>query len=169
MKKITGVAFLCGMAFANIPSVLAADATVTFNGTILQETCHVDNNNVNVLLGTYGVAQFPTVGTTTIPVAFSISLTDCPTSGGPTSALVTFSGPADSANNLALTGPAGGISIDIKKADGGDININSQASGITLSNAVSQQLNFTANYISTALPVTAGSANSVAQVNISYM
>lgn len=168
MKKITGVALLCGMAFVNIPSVLAADATVNFNGTILQETCHVDNNNVNVTLGTFGVAQFPTVGTTTIPVPFSISLTDCPTSGGPLRALVTFSGMADSANNLELTGPATGLSINIKKAGGDDIYINDQDSGITLSNAVSQQLNFTANYISTALPVTAGSANSAAQVNISY-
>lgn len=169
MKKITGVALSFGLALINMPSALAADATVNFNGTILQETCHVDNGTVNVTLGTFGVAQFPTVGTTTIPVPFSISLTDCPTSGGPTSALVTFSGPADSASNLALTGPATGVSIDIKKAGGGDININSQDSGMTLSNAVSQQLNFTANYISTALPVTAGDASSVAQVNISYM
>ena len=115
MERITGVAILCGMAFFNIPPAQVADATVTFNGTILQETCHVDNNNVSVTQGNYGVAQFPTVATTTLPVPFSISLTDCPTSGGPASALVNFSGPADSASNLAFTDPATDVSIKIRK------------------------------------------------------
>lgn len=96
---------------------LAADATVNFSGTILQEACSVDtsDNTVNVQLGTYGAAQFPTVGTTTLPVPFAINLTGCPASGGPTAALVTFSGAAD-AWWLALTaGGASGVSINIKK------------------------------------------------------
>ncbi|MDT9973497.1 hypothetical protein RUW90_25615, partial [Klebsiella pneumoniae] len=38
-----------------------------------------------------------------------------------------------------------------------------------LFSATTQQLRFTANYISTAASVTAGAANAVAQVNISYM
>ncbi|HHZ7610439.1 TPA: fimbrial protein, partial [Klebsiella pneumoniae] len=70
----------------------------------------------------------------------------------------------------ALTaGGASGVSINIKKADGTNIDINSTDSGIALTSATTQQLRFTANYISTAASVTAGAANAVAQVNISYM
>ena len=74
------------------------------------------------------------------------------------------------AGDLALTGGgATGVSINIKKADGTNIDINSADSGIALTSAATQQLNFTANYISTSAAVTAGQANAVAQVNISYM
>ena len=162
MKKLSAVAFAFGLLSVPASQALAADATVNFSGIILQEACSVatSNNTVNVQLGTYGVAQFPTVGTTTLPVPFSINLTGCPASGGPTAALVTFSGAADAAGDLALTGGgATGVSIDINSAD----------SGIALTSAATQQLNFTANYISTSAAVTAGVANAVAQVNISYM
>ena len=172
MKKLSAVAFAFGLLSVSASQALAADATVNFSGTILQEACSVatSNNTVNVQLGTFGIAQFPTVGTTTLPVPFSINLTGCPASGGPTAALVTFSGAADAAGDLALTGGGStGVSINIKKADGTNIDINSADSGIALTSAATQQLNFTANYISTSAAVTAGQANAVAQVNISYM
>ena len=83
---------------------------------------------------------------------------------------LTSAGAADAAGDLALTGGgATGVSINIKKADGTNIDINSADSGIALTSAATQQLNFTANYISTSAAVTAGQANAVAQVNISYM
>ena len=110
MKKLSAAAFAFGLLSVSVSQALAADATVNFSGTILQEACSVDtsDNTVNVQLGTYGAAQFPTVGTTTLPVPFAINLTGCPASGGPTAALVTFSGAADAAGDLALT--AGGAS-----------------------------------------------------------
>ncbi|MGL5457637.1 MAG: fimbrial protein [Citrobacter telavivensis] len=169
MKKITGVALLCGMAFANIPSALAADATVTFEGSIIQQTCQVANSDIAVPLGNFGVNQFPAVGTTTLPVPFSIDLTDCPDTGIPNSALVTFTGAADTDGDLMLTGGgATGVSVKIQKAGGTDINVNTQDAGIALTSDATQQLDFSASYISTATPVTAGAANAVAQVNISY-
>ena len=92
MKKLSAVAFAFGLLSVSASQALAADATVNFSGTILQEACSVDTSDstVNVPLGTYGVAQFPTVGTTTLPVPFSINLTGCPASGGPTAALATW-------------------------------------------------------------------------------
>lgn len=84
MKKLSTAAFAFGLLSVSVSQALAADATVNFSGTILQEACSVDtsDNTVNVQLGTYGAAQFPTVGTTTLPVPFAINLTGCPASGG---------------------------------------------------------------------------------------
>lgn len=100
-EKLSAAAFAFGLLSVSVSQALAADATVNFSGTILQEACSVDtsDNTVNVQLGTYGAAQFPTVGTTTLPVPFAINLTGCPASGGPTAALVTFSGAADAAGD----------------------------------------------------------------------
>lgn len=169
MKKITGVALSFGLALINMPSALAADATVTFQGSIIQQTCQVADNNIAVILGNFGVNQFPAVGTTTLPVPFSIDLTDCPDTGLPQYALVTFTGAEDAEGDLMLTGAgATGVSVKIQKADGTDININDQAGGIALTSDATQQLDFSASFISTATPVTAGDAYAVAQVNISY-
>ena len=169
MKKITGVALSFGLALINMPSALAADATVNFEGSIIQQTCQVANNNIAVTLGNFGANQFPAVGTTTLPVQFSINLTGCPDTGVPGRALVTFTGAADADGDLMLTGGgATGVSIKIQKAGGTDIDINDQDGGIDLTTDATQQLDFSASYISTATPVTAGAANAVAQINISY-
>ena len=61
MKKLSAAAFAFGLLSVSVSQALAADATVNFSGTILQEACSVDtsDNTVNVQLGTYGAAQFP--------------------------------------------------------------------------------------------------------------
>ncbi|AKE60507.1 fimbrial protein [Citrobacter farmeri] len=171
MKKLTGIALSLGLALFTTHSALAADATVNFNGTILASTCRVASADsvVNVTMGNYGPSYFSAPGTTTLAVPFAISLTDCPTAAGsPTTALVTFVGTADT-TNLAVTGGATGVAIQIKKADNTPIVVNTPDSGMALTTDASQNLNFTANYISTAASVTPGAANGQAQVNISYL
>lgn len=158
------------LAAAGSTTANAADATVNFTGSILSSSCSVStgSNTVSVPLGNYGPSQFPVAGTTSRAVPFTIPLSTCPTSGGPTTAFVTFVGTAASSNLALASGGASGIAIQIKKQDGTPIVVNTPDAGITLSSNATQNLNFTANYISTADSVGAGAANGTAQVNISY-
>ena len=57
---------------------------------------------VNVQLGAYGAAQFPTVGTTTLPVPSYQLNAGCPASGGPTAVIGDLFGAA-MRGDLALT------------------------------------------------------------------
>ncbi len=52
MKKLSAAAFAFGLLSVSVSQALAADATVNFSGTILQEACSVDtsDNTVNVQL-----------------------------------------------------------------------------------------------------------------------
>ena|SRR5688572_33092806 len=76
--------------------VQAADGTINFIGQIVATTCDVNGGStasINVDLGTVAATSFTAAGDTSSPTAFTISLTNCPTTF--TAAAVKFDGTAD--------------------------------------------------------------------------
>ncbi|MBL5902964.1 fimbrial protein [Serratia fonticola] len=77
--KTTLLAAVIGMTFAG--SALAADGTITINGTITDTTCDISVNNqskdATVTLPTISISALPTVGATAGATPFSIALTNC--------------------------------------------------------------------------------------------
>ncbi|WP_250463569.1 fimbrial protein [Caballeronia sp. GAFFF2] len=60
-------------------SAFGADATLNFTGTIVPPSCTVDTASANqtINLGSANILDFPSVGSTMNPTAFSLKLTNC--------------------------------------------------------------------------------------------
>jgi major type 1 subunit fimbrin (pilin) len=172
MKKRLLAALVPGLLY--IPCANAADANINFTGRIVSSTCDATagvsgGQNISVQLGDYTPSSFATVGSESPAKPFKIQLTDCPASGGPASATVTFTGTADSVNNsyVAVTGGATGVAINIKDASG-NVPVNLESALYTLNTDATQALNFTANYISTAATPGPGDADATLTANVAY-
>ncbi|MCL1143372.1 fimbrial protein [Shewanella gaetbuli] len=152
-------------------SASAADGTVTFNGIITDQTCTVSATStaLTVDLGTVGSAALAAVGDRVGGKTFSIELSACPASV--TAAGARFVGNPDAATPalLATTGTATGVGVRITNAaSGSDVVIGSDSEYTPLNGATDVTLNFIAEYEATAVPVTAGTADSTADFSVIY-
>lgn len=184
-----GLAVACG-GLAIAPAALAADSgLITINGKVLNGTCSVSgngagSNNFTVTLPDVQSSAFTAVGTVAGPQSFTLNLTGCPTvpSSGVSvgaqfnAATVTASGDL---TNASVPGSATGVGVRLLDSSNAQIvlaaGVNSavtDSTAITVSGspaaAAPITLNYTAEYISTATSVGAGSVATTVNYLINY-
>jgi major type 1 subunit fimbrin (pilin) len=184
-----GLAVACG-GLAIAPAALAADSgLITINGKVLNGTCSVSgngagSNNFTVTLPDVQSSAFTAVGTVAGPQSFTLNLTGCPTvpSSGVSvgaqfnAATVTASGDL---TNASVPGSATGVGVRLLDSSNAQIvlaaGVNSavtDSTAITVSGspaaAAPITLNYTAEYISTAASVGAGSVATTVNYLINY-
>ena len=147
-------------------------------GSILTPTCSVDagSQNITVPLGSVYRNAFGGVGSTTAPSAFSIRLNcnSLPAGQGNT-VMMTMDATADPSGQpgtlrLATAGPgpiAGGVGIQVRNALNNPV-VFGQAVDVGPSQPAGYVVSFTARYIQTTGTVTAGQANGLATVTLTY-
>lgn len=166
MKKTLAILILGLIARAQ-----ADDIQIQMTGNIYANTCIIDSasRNLTVDLGQAVSGDFKNVGDTGAWKDFTLSVSHCP----PTLALATafFYGQADSMHptKFANIGSAKGLALEL--ADRQDnILIAPQAAFNVPVNSADHTATFplAARYYASALPVTAGTFNSVVQVTFTY-
>lgn len=172
MKKnlIVAAAMVAGVLSA---SAFADDGKINFTGSITDDACTVVNtvsSPLSVKLGTVSSTAFTTGSMSAAATKFTIALTGCPASM--TSAAVKFDGTANSNDTtiLALTAEAGvatNVGIQLKDNKNTIIPLRTASSSYPLT-VGANNLEFTAQYLATALPVTAGPANGTSNFTIVY-
>lgn len=174
-KKLT-LAIMLASAVASA-SVWAANTngngTVNFTGEIVDKGCDIDSGSQNqsVDMGSVWAKTFTTAGDTSLGKDFTIKLINCPTEVTTNGATLRFDGVAASADNKILklddTSVATGVGIQIKDDAGNIVPLFADSKVYTLVEGTNE-LKFTARYISTAATVTAGAANSSTQFTVNY-
>ncbi len=107
---------LAALAIMGSTSAQAADATLTFTGTIILPTCTPDTNTVTktVPFGTAKTTDFAAVGSTKNATAFDLKLVSCAPN---TNVTMTISGTSDTLTSvLKNTGTAAQVSVQLLKA-----------------------------------------------------
>ena len=161
-----------GILVLGLNGMARADTiNMAFNGNIKIASCTVDTGSVDqtVSLGTVGAAQFKTIGDRASPTQFAIKLGNCPP--GTNGASITFSGAGDSHNSTVLaldSGGATGVGIELSDITGSKINLGTPSAFYGLVASGSNIMSFSARYVATVLPVTAGKGDASAQFTINY-
>lgn len=177
MKKSLLISALMATFTILTPSTFAADGTVNFTGSIIDNACIVDigpGNTLTVPLGKISATSFTAAGTTSAATKFTLKLRTCPSN---TTATVKFDGVTSGDNKiLALTESpdmAKGLGIQISDKDGTIVPIAGNSGNYPLEKGeaeadVTNNLDFIARYIATAETVTAGRADATASFTINY-
>lgn len=174
-KKIVGLALVLSAFASSAMAADGADGTVKFEGKIVDTPCAVtigsQGENVNVTLDTIPAGFFKAAKTKATQRDFTINLNNCDASVKKT-ATVKFTGATDSKDSslLAINGGAGaatGVGIEIANWDQSVIPMNSDSAAINLQDG-SNELKFTARYVSTVATVTSGAANAQTDFQITY-
>jgi minor fimbrial subunit len=149
----------------------ATDVTLNIEGNIYDTTCQVDSASQNMVvdLGQAISGDFKSVGDTGKWKNFDITLSNCPASL--MLATITVDGQPDEQHptKFASTGTAKGIALEL--ADRTDyITLAPQSSFNALINNGTHTADFpmAARYYATAMPVTAGTFESVVQATFTY-
>jgi major type 1 subunit fimbrin (pilin) len=180
-KKLLSLGALASLSLASFMSQAATTTvtggTVHFVGTVVNAACAVNANSTNqtVQLGQVRSARLAAVGNTSNSVGFNIVLDDCDTTVSSTAA-ISYTGVTVASNNTALqldassAGSASGVGIQILDKSGSPLALNGTAWSVaqTLVNGTNT-LPFQARYITTALPVSPGTADGVATFNVQYI
>lgn len=153
-----------------------AGGQVIFNGSITDSSCNVDSssNGQKVDLGKWASNYFTGTGFETTKTPFHIKVKDCPASV--TTVAVLFDGARDQSDNslLAINGGASGVAIKLYEHDRstavslGKTSAKQTVTPGTSGGTGSADLEFYADYISTAATVTAGKADGTANFNMIY-
>lgn len=175
--KTTLLAAVIGMTFAG--SALAADGTITINGTITDTTCDISVNNqdknATVTLPTISVSALPAVGATAGATPFSIALTNC---AGPTlnTASTFFEAGANVDQttgrlNNSASGTATNVQVQLLNANQGAIMAGSAHSQGDVTVDISSGggvMNYFARYYANGV-VTPGTVNTQVDYTIIYL
>lgn len=173
MERTILAVMLAGSMLASSGVVQAADGTIKFTGNITDTACVVDSSGSDqtVSLGTIPATSFSAAGDTASAQKFNITLSGCPNG----TVAVTFGGASDPANADLLKLDSGmtatGVAVRINNADDNSqilINDTRSAKRVTVAADGSAVLNFTGQYQSTAIPVTAGTADATSQFTVLY-
>ncbi|BAO89137.1 fimbrial protein [Caballeronia cordobensis] len=156
-----------------VTSAYAADATLTFTGTITLPTCTVDPNSVtkSIDLKTARTTDFTAVGSTLNATAFNLDLINCASN---TNVGMTVSGTSDTVTSvLKNTGSAAQVGVQVlHAAKAGDTTGTPIALGSALSLGVvdasgSMTIPMVAQFYRLGT-MTAGSVSASATVNFTY-
>jgi major type 1 subunit fimbrin (pilin) len=173
-KNLIAVAFAATTALT-ASHAFAAAGTVNFTGEILDAACTVDvaSQNQTVVLGSYNKSEFVNTGDVTAAKKFDIVLKNCPSTVS--QAHVMFDGTPESTDSTLLAidstvaGAATGVAINMMSADMNQLPLHGDNGyRYVLSSTADNNLDFYAQYKSTATAVTAGPANSVASFSVVY-
>ncbi|WMY75328.1 fimbrial protein [Buttiauxella selenatireducens] len=175
MKKNLIVVAFAAVTALSASNAMASAGTVNFTGQILDAACNVDvaSQNQTVALGSYYKTEFVNTGDVTAAKKFTIVLKDCPSTV--TAAHVMFDGTPETTDATLLAidstvpGAATNVAINLKTADMADLALHGDNGyRYLLSSTQDNNLDFYAQYKSTAMPVTQGPANSVASFSVVY-
>lgn len=170
MKKQLAI---LAIASAMTTSVFAADGTINFTGEIIDAACDVTPTTASqiVNLGKVSDKSLGTVGNTAAATSFKIDLASCP--AAVSTASVKFDGVPYNGDTsaIALTpapGAATGVGIEIRDADGSVLPLYTASQSVTLSQAATNSLQFSAAYVAKDATVTAGPADATATFSVVY-
>lgn len=152
----------------------SADGTIHFTGSISDEACTIDaaSQDMTVDLGTISQSTLDgAAGQKASPTSFQISLSNCPATF--TSAALKFDGTTDSTDSslLALDSEAGvatGVAVELSDASGSPIAMQGASMDYPITTGTTNNLEFSARYVSTAPTVVAGTANATTEFTVSY-
>ncbi|MBJ9571959.1 fimbrial protein [Citrobacter braakii] len=173
MKNIFSVASISTMFMVSASAFAANEgetSTVTFNGSIKENTCVLNSGSVGqiVELGDVESSVLASSGLASQPVNFTISLDQCDSAN----ASITFSGTTETDEVLRVTGTslvATGVGIQILE-NGTPLKVDGSASSaikaVGAGNA--DEFTFTARYIALSNSISAGQANATAQFTVKY-
>ncbi|MGF6100599.1 fimbrial protein [Enterobacter sp. A4] len=149
----------------------ATDLTINIEGNIYDTTCQVDSASQNMVveLGQAVASDFKDIGDTGEWKNFDLTLSKCPPSL--MLATITVNGQPDAQhpNKFANTGTATGVALEL--ADRTDfITLAPQSSFNAVIDSTTHTADFplAARYYATAMPVTAGTFESVVQATFTY-
>jgi major type 1 subunit fimbrin (pilin) len=166
--KILSLASLFFLAVL-LPSTSVATSTTTISvtGQIVPETCDIDigSQNQSIDLGEYFVTAFPSAGSVTQSVPFSLNIKNCST--GITAAKIKFSGRVIQNSSLFLL-EGGGYDIGLQL-------LNAQNEAVVPGNVNTLRLkggdntlSFYMHLMSSQSSVTAGYLNATIKMDIEY-
>lgn len=104
----------------SIPTLKAADVTITVNGEVVAKPCTVSTLNATVDLGNLQTFDFVSPGSTSIWHDISLSLTNCPV--GTSQVTASFSGTADETGYYKNLGTADNIQLELQDGQGTILN-----------------------------------------------
>ncbi|HBE9082937.1 fimbrial protein [Serratia fonticola] len=175
--KTTLLAAVIGMTFAG--SALAADGTITINGTITDTTCDISVNNqskdATVTLPTVSTSALASPGATAGTTTFAIVLNNC--AGATLNTASTFFEAGDYVEqssgrlNNSASGTATGVQVELLNANqskimaGSDFNQGDIATDISSGSGV---MNYFARYYAKGA-VTPGTVNTQVDYTIIYL
>ncbi|MGY2293916.1 type 1 fimbrial protein [Pseudomonas yamanorum] len=154
----------------------AADTSISITGYLKDNSCSVsvDSKDFTVDLTSNAAKQLNHVGTTTVPVPFTIVFDKC--GGSTTGVRVGYSGTSDN-DNIALlkiddgVNAASGMGIQILNSDKQAIPLNTAEQSLSWTHLIAGQsntLNFYARLMATHSPVTAGVVNATANFTLEF-
>ncbi|WP_320728083.1 fimbrial protein [Enterobacter sp. 118C5] len=173
MKKYL-LTIAASIAAVTTINAYSADGTIHFTGSISDEACTVDaaSQNMTVDLGKISQSTLNgSAGLRAAPTSFVLSLSNCPATL--TAANVKFDGTSDSTDSslLALDSDAGvasGVAVELSDASGNPLDLKTSSMDYPITTGVTNNLQFTARYISTGSTVVAGTANATTEFTMSY-
>lgn len=108
------------LTIGSIPSVWAADVTITVNGKVVARPCTVTNTDNTVDLGNLYTSDFYAAGDVSPWMPVTLSLTNCPV--GTSQVTAAFSGTPDSTGNYyANQGAAGNVALQLAEISGTNV------------------------------------------------
>lgn len=146
------------------------DSSLILKGTVIEQGCTVDAVDVDktVNLGEWSTRLLMSSGGHSVPVDFTIKLTDCTSSG----VALTFTGDADAGDStlLALNGQstATGVAVEIMDSSHKRLSLNEKTDQVAVDGNGNVNLNFAARYFSQSGRVTAGMANADSVFTLTY-
>lgn len=150
----------------------AQSSELTVSGKIKAAACEVnpDSRDFIVYMKKHNTTEFQQVGDSTSPVSFNISLTKCPATTS--RVLIKLDGIADAYNPQLIRldeneGNASGIGIAVYDSTGKIIPLWTPSSYYSLQQG-DNILSFTARYVASRLPVSAGVANATSDFTLNY-
>ena len=153
---------------------LAADGTINFTGSIVDQPCSISPNSQNLQVPLGNVTRTTldgAVGKKSTPAKFTINLLGCGATAK--NAQITFSGPADNDNlkvnpgTAASTSLATGVAVELEDSNGAKIALGAASANYALTIG-DNALQFQAAYVATGSKVTSGIANAMAYFTVSY-
>jgi len=154
----------------------AADSVITITGEVKDNMCTVSvgSDGFTVDLQTYATSVFRSVGSTSNPVAFSITLANC---GSAASGVkINMTGTTDSSNNTLFrnstaAGYATGIGVQVLNSAGVVVQPNQNSNNLTSNILTSNKTNvitYYARMVSTTNLVGAGAVAATANFTLQY-
>ncbi len=179
MKKTLLVTTLAATTFLSASAAFAADGVINFTGSITATACVVDMGGaaLTVPLGKISATSFSAAGTTAPATKVTLKVKSCPSA---LSASVNFDGIPSSGDDKVLALTAGatatGVGIQISDKDGKAVPIRGLSGSYALAKGdsadvtkdITNNLDFTARYISTAATVGPGTADATTNFTIVY-
>ncbi|EKZ3166735.1 fimbrial protein [Klebsiella aerogenes] len=156
----------------------AYDGTINVTGNIIDGSCDIDTDSIDVNLGNVPVSSFQKTHDTSNPVPFNITLSNC--SASIKGADIMFVGVPDDKDFTLLkltqdSGVAGNAAVRITQPSAYDgslrnivVYLNTRYSAREDIKDGTFTMTYALQYQATAMPVTAGTGNAIMYFNIYY-